>query len=286
MRNKHRFQRRMLAGVLVATGVATSAVVAGLTGLVDISTLLLEQGVCAQTSDRSLDCDLGVLDAGESTTLQLLLSPNMAGVILNQVSIEGDVFDPNLHNNVDSEETIVIDPPPPIPVADLVITKSDAPDPAIVGRPITYVITVTNAGPDTAENVIVTDSLPEGATAYQATPSQGLCSLQFSTLICDFGAIVAGGQATLAVQLVPTVVGSIRNAAGVVSSAFDPIAENNVVEEWTYVRALRADISVVKLDTPDPVRVGNLLTYDVVVTNNGPDATRIRLVDLLQQSID
>jgi uncharacterized repeat protein (TIGR01451 family) len=48
------------------------------------------------------------------------------------------------------------------PSADLTITKSDNPDPVQVGDNLTYTITVSNAGPDTAEEVIVTDTLPAG----------------------------------------------------------------------------------------------------------------------------
>ena len=34
-----------------------------------------------------------------------------------------------------------------------------------------------------------------------------------------------------------------------------------------------ADLSVVKTDSPDPIMVGQDLTYTVTVTNNGPFAT-------------
>src|SRR3984893_3170338 len=33
-----------------------------------------------------------------------------------------------------------------------------------------------------------------------------------------------------------------------------------------------ADLSVTKVDTPDPVHTGSNLTYTITVTNNGPDA--------------
>src|SRR2546428_10417885 len=33
-----------------------------------------------------------------------------------------------------------------------------------------------------------------------------------------------------------------------------------------------ADLSVTKVDSPDPVNAGSNLTYTITVTNNGPDA--------------
>ncbi len=47
-----------------------------------------------------------------------------------------------------------------------------------------------------------------------------------------------------------------------------------------------ADLSVVKVDTPDPVTVGATITYSVTVTNNGPqDASLVTLTDTLPLSV-
>jgi uncharacterized repeat protein (TIGR01451 family)/fimbrial isopeptide formation D2 family protein len=56
------------------------------------------------------------------------------------------------------------------PNADLVVTKSQ-PSPATVnpGGTITYTVTVTNNGPATASNVVVTDTLPTGTTFGSAS---------------------------------------------------------------------------------------------------------------------
>jgi uncharacterized repeat protein (TIGR01451 family) len=56
-------------------------------------------------------------------------------------------------------------------------------------------------------------------------------------------------------------------------------------EDIYYVRVSPtaiADLSVTKADSPDPVTVGNNLTYTVIVTNNGPDpATSVTVTDNL-----
>jgi uncharacterized repeat protein (TIGR01451 family)/fimbrial isopeptide formation D2 family protein len=59
---------------------------------------------------------------------------------------------------------------PAAPNADLVVTKSQ-PSPATVnpGGTITYTVTVTNNGPATATNVVVTDTLPAGTTFTSAS---------------------------------------------------------------------------------------------------------------------
>ncbi|MGH9173683.1 MAG: FG-GAP-like repeat-containing protein, partial [Vicinamibacterales bacterium] len=56
--------------------------------------------------------------------------------------------------------------------ANLSIAKSDSPDPVIVGSTLTYNLAVTNAGPDEAADVTVTDVLPASVTFGSASASQ------------------------------------------------------------------------------------------------------------------
>ncbi len=59
---------------------------------------------------------------------------------------------------------------PNAPSADLVVTKSQ-PSPAVVnsGGNVTYTVTVTNNGPNAAQNVVITDTLPAGSTFVGAS---------------------------------------------------------------------------------------------------------------------
>ncbi|MFN2285839.1 MAG: LamG-like jellyroll fold domain-containing protein, partial [Anaerolineae bacterium] len=55
--------------------------------------------------------------------------------------------------------------------ADLVITKSVYPDPAIAGRSLVYTITVTNVGLGAAHNVIISDTMPPSTTIHTVDQS-------------------------------------------------------------------------------------------------------------------
>ena len=88
--------------------------------------------------------------------------------------------------------------------ANLSMVKEDSADPATVGVPFNYTLTVSNAGPDDATNVIVTDIIPSSFTVGTITPSQGSCDpLAGNTLTCNLGTIGNGGSATVTIEVTP-----------------------------------------------------------------------------------
>ncbi|MGH8010180.1 MAG: choice-of-anchor P family protein, partial [Candidatus Binatia bacterium] len=93
---------------------------------------------------------------------------------------------------------------PAADVADLRIRKSDSPDPVTVNTNLTYTLEVTNNGPDGADDVVVTDTLPAGVTFVSATPTQGSCSQMAGVVTCNLGDLVNGGTATIAIVVTPT----------------------------------------------------------------------------------
>ena len=128
------------------------------------------------------------------------------------------------------------------PVADVSITKS-GPGSVTPLSPVVYTITVTNAGPQTASNVVVTDTIPVGTTYISAVPSQGTCS-GTSTVTCNLGAIAAGGSATITLTVqAPAAPTTLVNSASVVNTPeADPNQANNTSAPATTVVALAAGI--------------------------------------------
>lgn len=126
--------------------------------------------------------------------------------------------------------------------ADLSVTKTG---PAYVpnGGPISYTITVTNTGPATAHNVVVTDSVPASITGATATPSQGSCSGSFT---CNLGDIASGGSATITIHgTVSTTGSSVSNTACAASDNPDPDRSNNCATTRATVFAMGGGAFVV-----------------------------------------
>jgi uncharacterized repeat protein (TIGR01451 family) len=92
-------------------------------------------------------------------------------------------------------------------------TQTAGPNPATVGHPLTFTVTVTNnAAP---QHVGLKDFFPEGAELVSATPSQGNCGSghHSNAVQCTLGDLPSGGSATVEVVVLPTVPGTAKNTA-------------------------------------------------------------------------
>ena len=119
-------------------------------------------------------------------------------------------------------------------MADKSLTKTGFPG-AFVGSPLIYSISVTNNGPDTDGDVVVTDTLPTGVTFLSATPSQGTCTQTGVTVTCDLGTMASGDSATIQVAVLATTAGVLTNTACVSGAASDPDATNDCASVDTVV---------------------------------------------------
>jgi uncharacterized repeat protein (TIGR01451 family) len=144
---------------------------------------------------------------------------------------------------------------------------------------------VSNGGPDPALNVSLTDNLPAWVTFTSATPDQGSCSQAGSTVTCNLGNISSGSNANVVIVATAAEPGTLTNSAATSSDTLDLNPDNNNASEDTTVNPVpipEADLSIAKSDGLDPVGAGGVLSYTLVITNNGPDAaTAITVTDTL-----
>src|SRR5438876_3897629 len=119
--------------------------------------------------------------------------------------------------------------------ADLSVTKVDSPDPVNTVSNLTYTITVSHNGPDTAANASWSDTLPAGTTFVSMPDVSGWsCTTPASgdtgTVSCSNASFAVGSSVfTLTVAVAPTVpAGSIlSNTATAASSTADSDSGNN-----------------------------------------------------------
>lgn len=77
------------------------------------------------------------------------------------------------------------------PQADVSLAITSNPDPVPASGDLTYSLLVTNSGPDTAEDILVTVQLPAGTNYVSDT---GGCSLAINTLSCDITELAQGAS--------------------------------------------------------------------------------------------
>ncbi len=93
-------------------------------------------------------------------------------------------------------------------------TQKADPNPATVGRPLTFTISVTNHS--APQRVGFKDFLPPGMTHVSVTPSQGTCGAGHhggSEVGCTLGLVPSGSSATIELVATPTAPGTIKNTA-------------------------------------------------------------------------
>ncbi|MFN8051380.1 MAG: SdrD B-like domain-containing protein [Acidimicrobiales bacterium] len=142
----------------------------------------------------------------------------------------------------------------PLASSDLSLTKSITTPAAHVGDDAVFRLTVSNAGPNGATGVKVTDLLPAGAVYVSSSPSAG--SYVSSTGVWSVGTLANGASATL--DITATIVSpSVTNSAEVTASkSIDPDSTpgNDVPTE--------DDQASVSLSVTGP-SVGDTVWYDV-----------------------
>ena len=226
----------------------------------------------AVNATGTLTCPLGSIAAGESTSFQVKVRVNEnpgTTVITNTASVTGGPGESDPSNNTASVTHFVTG-------ANLSLIKGDSPDPVVAGESLVYTLTVDNAGPQTADGTVVTDTLPPGVTFVSASTSTGTATHSGGVVTWNLGNVDPGDPArtlTVTVTVDPQTTGALVNSASVASDTADPDASNNLATSTTTVTAVAA-LTLTKADSPDPVVAGSTLAYTLTLGNSGPSTAR------------
>jgi uncharacterized repeat protein (TIGR01451 family) len=121
--------------------------------------------------------------------------------------------------------------------ADLAVLKT-GPSTGHVGQQITYTIKARNNGPQTANGVTLTDTLPKNTGFGSATSTQGSCAPtpHQQLVTCNIGTMNSGTTVTVTLVIKPTTKGNFTDTATVTAtSPNDPVSGNNTSSVTTKV---------------------------------------------------
>jgi uncharacterized repeat protein (TIGR01451 family) len=172
----------------------------------------------------AITCTTASLANGATANFTLVVKAlALSGTVTLTLSPTSAAQDPVFAGTASTAITTINTPPS----ADLSLLKTTGSTRAVNGTTIVYTLTVSNAGPSPATNVVVTDPLPASLQFVSATPSQGSCTGS-STIVCSLGTLANGASATITLSTrVVASTGMVSNSASVTAAENDPSGTNN-----------------------------------------------------------
>lgn len=163
--------------------------------------------------------DVGNLNAGEKLQLNIVSKIVKTGDITNVVNVKGNEKDSNLTNNY-FEKSVHVKP-----AADLSIEKSVSKQEVNINDLIEYVIEITNNGPDSAENIKVSELLNPNLKVISFESTKGNFNNTNNVLTID--SLAYGEKVRLTINAAANACGKFENKVAVSSDTFDYDKSNN-----------------------------------------------------------
>jgi uncharacterized repeat protein (TIGR01451 family) len=179
------------------------------TNLFSTSVQFLSGSQAFATNSNTAVFDLGAFAAAGTVQLSLTVQPTSVGFITNTVT----VATPDQTNTASTN--IVIQATNLVTLADLGVAIAVPAQSVVTNDVTTYGVNVTNLGPSTAANVMLTNTLPPGVILIGVLPTNQTFSVASSNLIFNLGTLTNAGYANLQFTIQPTNAGALNFSASV-----------------------------------------------------------------------
>ncbi|GAA4464347.1 SdrD B-like domain-containing protein [Novipirellula rosea] len=171
------------------------------------------------------------------------------------------------------------------PDFDIVVDKTSDVTTVQPGDTVVYTVTLTNDGPSTADNVVLTDVIPDGLTLVSAVMNGTNGTVSGGNITFPGVSIVSGAANAVTATLTFTVdsdaSGTIDNTASVPDMSADGENDTTNNSDDASITVMPVfDIVVDKTVDVTNAQPNDTVTYTVTLTNNGPsNATNVVLSD-------
>lgn len=259
-------------------------------GTLAIGNITTSQGTCS-TSGDTVTCQLGTVNANSTVTITI---PVTVGLVTNfcssstTLSNVATVLAAGMSSKTSQPATTTVNCPG---TANLNIQKSASTSQVTRGGTLTYTIAVNNGGTVAAQNVVVTDNLPNltnGSLTVQSANSSigGACQVNGTQITCNVGTLNAGSTATITIVVTVGAIGntctsstSITNSASVSATNLNTQTSNNVTTTVNCPDVGTGEVTIAKTDNRSTVAQGEVLNYVLTLTNTSSQSQTVTVTD-------
>lgn len=165
------------------------------------------------------------------------------------------------------------------PMADLEISAVASTNSVLMGTNVKLTLTVTNAGPSIASDVLLTNVMPAGLSFVSSSVAGQVNGNTFTT---SLGSLAPSNGMVVVITALVNLNGSFTNVASVGSPEIDFCTVNDSAEVSVTGMKPTADLEVSILDYAEKITTDSTLNYSVQVANAGPnDAVNVILTNIL-----
>ncbi|WP_298501802.1 hypothetical protein [uncultured Methanobrevibacter sp.] len=213
---------------------------------------------------------IGDLKAGDGVSVDIVCWANITGTFVNVASVKGEEFDQNPNNNRANASIVVK------PAADLAVEKSVNVSVVNLGDLVKWTVTVSNNGPDDATGVVVRDLLPKSLILVNSPNNYNKNTGEW-----NIGNLNKNSVVSLDLICRVNATGVSENEVSVSGNEHDYNLSNNYDSAVIDVNPA-SDLAIVKLVSPKVVNYTDVVTWTLIVSNNGPDdASGVEIYDVL-----
>ncbi|HUB86433.1 MAG TPA: DUF11 domain-containing protein [Verrucomicrobiae bacterium] len=219
-------------------------------------------GVSVTTNGNTATFDVGPLNFEEAVQLELTVQPAVTGFITNTVTVTSiDVTNTAVTN-------VVVQVTNAVTLADLGVTMTGPVQAVITNDWMTYGVSVTNAGPDAAPSVELTNTLPGGVTFEGVSPNLAYTTVS-SNLIFSLGTLAGSGVTNLLFTVAPTNAGTLTFSAsvGAAGTSDTNSANNSASTNITVIDYLSGTLTAVT-NSAQKIDLQNGLTEQSILLSN------------------
>jgi uncharacterized repeat protein (TIGR01451 family) len=206
---------------------------------------------------------IGSLPAGGNGAVQLVVrvgSPLPDGTIITNATYGIDSNETAPVNGTAVTTTVTSAPA-------LTIGAIDGPDPVQAGGALTYTLSYANSGTANATGVVVAGAVPANTTFLSATAGGALSG---GTVVWSLGNLPAGGSGS--VQMIVQVASPLPNGTTIMNGAYSIDSNETPAVNGAAVATTVSSAPILQIGmqhSPDPVPMGDLLSYTLSFANGG-----------------